>query len=149
MQDTTRFTATVSFVRAAAILAVSFACAQTSVANEREDKEVIEVCRDEMVNNREASSVRDMDARDHEDRDYAYGTADFADMKNVHFRCRVKNGEVIGVQYLVRDPDYTDGRAWTKNRPHSDDHADFPLDEAAKSSPPPIATAPKFERVKD
>lgn len=149
MQANTRFISMRSCVQAAAILAVSFASVQASFANEREDKKIIELCRDEMLNNRDATDVRDMDARDHEDRDYAYGTANFSDMNNLHFRCRVSNGEVIGVQYLVRDPDYVNGRAWTKNRPHADKHEDFVLDEAAKSSPPPIATAPKFERVKD
>lgn len=102
-----------------------------------------------MLDNRDVLAVHDMDTRDHEDRDYAYGTADFADIENLHFRCRISDGEVIKVQYLVRDPEFVDGRAWTEDRPQPVDHELFEFDEAAKSSPPPIAPAPKFERGPD
>lgn len=112
-------------------------------------EEAIELCTKEMIENANAVDVRDMDARDHEDRNYAYGTADFADLQDLHFRCRVSNGKVIRVQYLVRDPEFVNGRAWTEDRPEPTKHEIFELDEAAKSSPPPIAPSPKFERVPD
>jgi len=109
----------------------------------------IELCKTEMMETEEALEVRNLKVRRPEDKTFVYGDADFKDIERLHFRCRVHNDELQQIRYLVRDPDYVNGRAWAKDRPHPAKHEQFDLDEASMSAPPPIAPSPQFERVPD
>jgi hypothetical protein len=90
-----------------------------------------------------------MEAREHEVRYYAYGTADFPEIDALNFRCHVQDEQVIQLRYLVSDREFVKGRAWSEDRPEHARHHVLDLNEAAKPSPPPVPTAPKSGRVPD
>lgn len=133
---------------AAAILVM----AGVHAASATTDDEAAALCQQELTGNQGALEVRDIEVRRHVERDhegvpFVYGNADFADATRVHFRCRVFNEKVTSVSYLVKDPEFVDGRAWSKERPHGAGHHDLMLDEPAKSPPPANPVSPHFERV--
>ena len=111
--------------------------------------EGIAVCKYELIEKRAALEVRDMTARTHEDRKYAYGTADFTGIKDVHFRCRVSNGKVLKVEYRATAHGYVDRSAWTEDLPTPVSQPNYDPNELAKPSSPPIAPSPEFQHVPD
>ncbi len=61
------------------------------------------LCKDAMAGQQSATNIRNMEAREHEDRHYAYETADFPEIDALHCRCRVRDEQVIQLRYLVSD----------------------------------------------
>jgi hypothetical protein len=126
-------------------LAIFLASANMAAATSSED--AIALCETEMVEKRAALDIRETRVRRHDDVPYVYGTADFEDIKGLHFRCKVFMEEVKEVTYLVKDPEFVDGRAWATDRPQGAVHEGLELDEAALSAPPPVPESPHFVRV--
>lgn len=91
------------------VLALCFGWATVAVAITSEA--AIALCEDEMLSEAEALSLRDLKVRRHDDVPYVYGNADFSDIKGIHFRCKIYHDKVRELRYLVKDPEYVNGRA--------------------------------------
>ncbi len=127
------------------VLALFLASANMASATSNED--AMSLCETKMVKENAALNIRDIRVRRHEDLPYVYGTADFEDAKGIHFRCKVFREKVEKVSYLVKDPEFVNGRAWATERPRGAAHEGLTLDEAALSPPPPAPESPHFVRV--
>lgn len=124
-----------------AVLLVPAGTARTTTSETAES-----LCVREMEINQKALAIRDLKVRRHDDVPYVYGNADFDDIKNLHFRCKVRRDALQDVRYLVKDPEYVDGRMWVSDRPQGNAHENFVLDEPAMSAPPPVSSGPHFIR---
>ena len=111
------------------------------------DAEDISMCKDSLLQEHAATSVRDLKHVHHEDDPYVYGNADFEDINGLHFRCKIYKGEIQRVRFLVRDPEYVNGRAWSKERSHGVEHEGLELDAPAMAPPPLDHPSPHFIRV--
>ncbi len=128
-------------------LIVLIVLAGVQAASATTKEEAIALCKQALTSDHGAQKTRDIEFRHHDDVPYVYGNADFSDAVGVHFRCRVYHEKVRSLRFLVKDPEYEDGRAWSKERPRGAAHYDLQLDEAAKSPPPHDPATPHFERV--
>jgi len=110
------------------------------------DDEAVALCTQELTG-QGALDVRNTLVRRQEQVPYVYGDADFADANAVHFRCRVFEGKVGSLRYMVKNAEYESGRAWSTERPQGDAHAGLELDEPAMTPPATEDPGPKFEMV--
>ena len=121
--------------------------ASAQIAFATNNKDAIEACRTDLQESEAATEFRDFRVSHHHNVPFVYGTVDFADIKGIHVRCRIYKGTVKELRYLVRDPGVTNGRGWSKSRPHGEIHEGLELDEAAQAPPPKNAPSPHFIRV--
>lgn len=129
-------------------LAVVIAIAAGSIpASATTDAEDLEMCKNILIEEHAATNVNDLKHVHHEDIPYVYGNADFKDINGLHFRCKIYNGKVRRVRFLVKDPEFVNGRAWAKERPHGPEHEGLELDAAASAPPPLDHPSPHFVRV--
>lgn len=138
-----------TFLNAMAALCLAIIGSPLSAATSTSNDEAMALCKTEMMSGHSATDVDDLRVRRHDDVPFVYGTANFADIKSIHFRCKVFEEMVREVMYLVKDPEYVDGRAWSKDRPHGEAPSDLVLDDAAMSPPPLDHPSPHFVRVPD
>lgn len=108
-----------------------------------------QLCITEMATVQAATDTQALHVRRHDNVPYVYGVADFADIDGIKFRCKVFEEKVREVMYLVKDPEYVNGRAWSKTRPRGAEHSALQLDEPAMSAPPLDHPSPHFVRVPD
>ncbi|NDV63607.1 hypothetical protein G0Q06_14190 [Puniceicoccales bacterium CK1056] len=127
------------------VLLSSQVFAATSTSNDEAKK----LCVAELTAGQSATETEVVHVRRHDDVPYVYGKANFEDINGLHFRCKVWKEKVREVMYLVKDPEYVNGRAWSKKRPHGNTHKDVVLDEPAMSPPPLDHPSPHFVRVPD
>ena len=121
--------------------------AGAQAASATTDDEAVTLCTQALAGDHGAQRIRDIEVHHHDHVPYVYGNADFSDAVGVHFRCRVYHEKVRSFRYLVKDPEFENGRAWSKERPHGAAHNDLQLDDAAKSPPPHDPATPHFVRV--
>lgn len=134
--------------RTARVFTAAFALAMGALpASATTDAEDLEMCKNELIEDHAATSVKDLKHVHHEDIPYVYGNADFVDIKGLHFRCKIYHGQVRKVRFLVKDPEFVNGRAWAKDRPHGPEHEGLELDAAASAPPPLDHPSPHFVRV--
>lgn len=138
-----------AFVQSSVVFAGAFAAvvAATGEARATSSETAMELCSTEMQANRNAQAIRDLKVRRHDDVPYVYGNVDFADIKNIHFRCKVRHDALQDVRYLVSDPDYVDGRMWVDERPQGTPRESIILDEPAMAAPPLVSSGPHFIRA--
>lgn len=133
---------------AARIFLIAFALgAAGAPAFATTDAEDLQMCKTRLIEEHGATSVRDLKHVHHEDIPYVYGNADFSDINGLHFRCKIYHGKVRKVRFLVKDPEFVDGRAWAKDRPHGQEHEGLEMDAAAAAPPPLDHPSPHFVRV--
>ena len=130
-----------------ALLAIPIVIASVLAAPATTKEKAAELCMQALTNDHDAQNVRDISVHHHDGVPFVYGNADFVDAVGVHFRCRVYHEKVRTLRYLVNDPQYENGRAWSKERPRDAPHYDLKLDEAAMAPPPHNPATPHFERV--
>lgn len=137
---------TQNFALVAGFVAAILSIAGTAHATSSET--AMSVCSAEMEGNLKALDIRDLKVRRHDDVPCVYGNADFADIKNIHFRCEVRRDTLQEVRYLVKDPEFSNGRMWVTERPQGKAQQEILfLDEPAMSAPPPVSPGPHFIRV--
>lgn len=120
---------------------------QLFAATKTSNDEAEQLCITELTVGQSASETDVLHVRRHDNVPYVYGKADFEDINGVHFRCKVFEEKVREVMYLVKDPEYVNGRAWSKDRPRGNQHSEIVLDEPAMSAPPLDHPSPHFVRV--
>lgn len=123
--------------------------AGTATVKATSGEEAMALCEADLKDNYGATSVYDIGVRRHNELPFAYGDADFSDATKVHFRCKVFQGKVDAIHFLVQHPMDDGARLWSTERPHGDEHVDMPLDDKAMAPPQVIEGSPKFERVPD
>ena len=94
-----------SFVTALIVLAGTQAASATT------KEEAAALCTQELTSDHGAQKIRDIEFHYHDHVPYVYGNADFSDAVGVHFRCHAYYEKVRTLRYLVKDPEYVDGRA--------------------------------------
>ena len=134
-----------ALMAAALVAAVGLAMAPPARALTADEEK--NICKEEMISKRGATEVRDLLVRYYSNTPHVYGNADFPDINGLHFRCTLLGDKVDEVAYLVRDPDYENGRAWATERPHGAENEGLTLDEKAMTPPPPNPPSPEFVRV--
>ncbi len=127
-------------------VALALAWLTAGAAAATTEAETTALCTHEMLQNQGATELRDIDFNRIREVPFLFGNADFPDAKDLHFRCRVYQGRVTSVEYLVRDPAGMDQRAWVVLRPRGADVGGLELDETAKALPAPPEVTPHFER---
>ena len=123
--------------------------AGTLAARATSGEEAEALCQTALTDKYGATAFHDVVVRRHNELPFVYGNADFSDASNVHFRCKVFQGKLEAVHFLVRHPMDQYARLWTTERPHDKEHVNMQLDEKAMSPPPTAIGSPKFERVPD
>lgn len=136
---------TAFFSSALPTLLVFLAGAQVAWATS--DNDAVDLCNEDLLTNYGAESVQTDEVRRHDQVPFVYGTTDFADVKGVHFRCRVYNDKVTSMRYLVVDTENMVGTGWAIARPHETAPVELELDENAKAAPPTGTFEPHFEAV--
>lgn len=128
-------------------LAVFLLAVWSGAAQATTKEETIELCKAEMFEKQGAKAVASLDYRRHDRVPYVYGDASFDKVPLIHFRCRIYQGRVTSVKYLVPDPNLAGGKGWVKIRPPKHKPEDAVLDEASKAPPPETLVEPHFEKV--
>jgi hypothetical protein len=135
-----------SLMRTASAGLILMASATAALATT--EAEALALCETAMRQTYGATDLRDVEFRRHHEIPYVYGTADFADVAAVHYRCRLYQEQVTSVRYLVGDPNQNEDQAWAEARPTPATHAVGAFPEAAKTMPsPPPEVEPHFEKV--
>ena len=93
------------FVTALIVLAGAQAASATT------NDEAVALCTQALTSDHGAQTIRDIKVHHHDHVPYVYGNADFSDAVGVHFRCHAYYEKVRTLRYLVKDPEYVDGRA--------------------------------------
>lgn len=113
------------------------------------DEEAAAAC-DQELRSLGGLAIHDVEVRREDRAPSVQGVVEFSDSAGVRFRCRVYNGEVRSLRYLVRNPTVADGWLWVAERPEGAAEAGPPRDEPPGSAPtatPEVPVSPAWRAV--
>jgi hypothetical protein len=129
------------FVAAALVLAAGIGTAWATT-----DEEAAAAC-DQELRSLGALAIQDVEVRREDRAPSVQGIAEFPDSAGVRFRCRVYNGEVRSLRYLVRNPTVADGWLWVAERPEGAAEAGPTRDGPAPPPAPDERVLPAWRDV--